>query len=176
MKILHKVTHKWCKFNPKFNHKDPNYGTIIDFYLWSCPAPNTAYGSKTFNEYGWKGGHAFKKLKRQITYENKISFATPKRENVLESLKKYGQLDKFTNKETIILVNPSTGEIESLFRAIRNAIAHGSFRVSKYQGEYYYFFENRRNNILRARIVLKSQTLCSWIKIVKKGPYSINRN
>lgn len=171
MKKIDKNLHNWCKFNPKFNHKDPNYGKFLDFYLWDCPSPNTAYGSKKFEDYGWKGGHNFKKLKRELIISNEIPFIVPNKNNLIKAFENQGQLGKFSIKETIILLKPSLGEMDALFRSIRNALAHGSFHVRKYQGEFYYFFENRRNGQLRARIVLNSQTLNSWIKVVKNGPF-----
>jgi len=165
----------WCKFNPKYYHKDPRYAKIIDFYLWSCPVEKTAYGAKTFKDLGWSGGHQFKALKKLLlsSSDEKIPFVSVKKNNLIETLNQYNQTTSCSLSEVIIIVNPNQ-EMRALFRAIRNSLAHGSFKLrkkNKTDDYYYYFFENRssNNNEICARIVLKSSTLCSWIKIVQSG-------
>ena len=58
--------------------------------------------------------------------------------------------------------------IQSLFSAIRNALAHGSFNVKIYKGVRVYFLSNY-NKYLKAEIVLQENTLLKWIDIVKEG-------
>lgn len=164
---------KWCKFNPKYAHKDPCYEKIIDFYLWACPVEKTAYGAKNFKEIGWSKGHQFKKLKMKLlSYgDTKIPFISVEKTKLSETLEQYKQANSFSQSEVIIIVNPDQ-EVRGIFRSIRNAIAHGSFMLRKKGDDYYYFFENRDPNTdeIKARIVLKSSTLKSWIKIVQSGP------
>lgn len=167
------MSSNWCKFNAKYNHRDPNYKKILDFFLWANPAPNTAYGAKVFNDYGWISGNSYKKLKRQLGLKGEIPFVISTVETINNDLKINNQLNSRIFKEILVLIKPSTGEMESVFRVIRNALAHGSFNVSRSNGEYYYSFENRnakQKDKINARIVLKSTTLLSWIKIVKSGP------
>lgn len=166
---------KWCNFNPDKIYKDPKHKKILNFYLWSCPVEKTAYGSKTFKDLGWSGGNQFKKLKKLllISSNEKIPFVSVKKNDLIETLNRYNQMTSCSLSEVIIIVITNNQEMRALFRAIRNSLAHGSFKLRKENktDDYYYFFENRKpeNNEIRARIVLKSSTLCSWIKTVQSG-------
>ena len=163
---------KWCKFNPHKIYKDENYKKIINFYIWSCPAPKTTYDSKTFKELGWEKPHQFKKLKKKIIANCNMNFIYANVKDIKKTLTENNQLNKKTFKEIVIIFGAEKGEMDSLFRSIRNSLAHGSFYIEKKHNDYFYFFESRNpnNNIIKSRIVLKSSTLVSLIKIVSNGP------
>ena len=57
-----------------------------------------------------------------------------------------------------------------MFYAIRCAFAHGSFAIHKYKNQTYYVLENKDNGVLKARMVLKEETLIKWIEIVETLP------
>ncbi len=85
--------------------------------------------------------------------------------------------DKFSTVEKVAPVDEycvflKTDEktvMQSLFSAIRNAFAHGSFCVKKYEKTQVYFFSNY-DNYLKAEIILQEDTLIKWINIIRKGP------
>lgn len=168
----------WCTFNPKHEIKDPHYGEILNFYLWKCPAENTAFGSKTFKELGWEGGYQFKALKKTILNPSlvPIPFVCVGESEFIENLKFYKQFQSYSFEEVSVFIKTGEGEMTSLFRYIRNSFAHGSFMVRKNRSssDYFYFLESRNpQDKLRARIVLKSSTLFSALKIVNSGYDSI---
>lgn len=59
--------------------------------------------------------------------------------------------------------------MQSLFSAIRNSLAHGSFNVKSYKGIRIYFFANYKD-YLKAQIVLQEKTLLAWIDLLRSGP------
>ena len=167
---------EWCAFNPSSIGRDTNHRKILNFYLWSCPSPETAYKAKTFKNLGWEKSHQYKYLKKSIIYSNDISFVVTTVKDLAGVLDGHNQLENHSLCETIVLVNPSNGEMDGVFRSIRNALAHGSFRIQKKSGDdYFYFFENRnpKTKNIKSRIVLKSTTLIDWIKVVEKGPKKV---
>ncbi len=173
MKKEQVVFKEWCAFNPSSIDKDPNYKKILNFYLWSCPSPETAYGAKTFKDLGWAKPHQYKSLKNNMISGSDISFVVTTVKDLASILEGHNQLENHSLSETIILANPTKGEVDGVFRSIRNALAHGSFRIQKKRGnDFFYFFENRnpKTKNIKSRIVLKSNTLLEWIKEVEKGP------
>jgi hypothetical protein len=168
---------KWCKFNPKHKYDEAaKFSKIIEFYLWKCPVPDTAYGSKTFSEYGWQEPKHFKVLKKKcgLGRNNDIDYITPKRSEFYDTLIHHGQFDSHAFSETVFILN-SAQTMSDFFKDIRNAFAHGSFMIRKHptSKQYYYFLESRNPETKRinARIILKTSTLIAWIRIVVKGPY-----
>ncbi len=176
--------YKWCDFNPDKIYDDPNHKDILNFYLWSCPSPETAYGAKTFEELGWEKPQQYKIL---VTYfiSNNISFVSTTEKDIESELLKHNQLKNHSFSETIVFAETKRGKIDQVFRSIRNAIAHGSFCIEEKEGDdFFYFFESRnirtkkiksqkinaRIEKINARIVLKSNTLVALINKVKNGP------
>lgn len=171
---------KWDHFYPGYTQDDPNFDTILDFYLWSCPSPNTAIGANTFFDLGWSGGNNFKRLKNSLinVSTEQILFFTVKQDKLDDTLDECNLTDSYTFAETIVLVPKDKKEVDTLFRYIRNSLAHGSYTIEKLDSdnESYYFFENQDpsdNYAIKARMILKSSTLQTWINIVKNGPQNL---
>lgn len=167
---------EWCSFNPKASYNPiAKFDKIVEFYLWACPVPGTAYNAKTFEDYNWKTSHEFKILRHQLldVASPSIQFIGTLRRDLELTLKKHNQYNSRSFTEIIIIVGDKP-PVKDIFRNIRNALAHGSFRVNKQQkvDDYFYFFESRNpdnNYKIAARIVLKASTLVKWIKIVEAG-------
>lgn len=68
----------------------------------------------------------------------------------------------------VFLKNGEKSVMNSLYKAIRNAFAHGSFNVKSYNGVRIYFLLNYKK-YKKAQIVLQEQTLLSWINIIQRG-------
>jgi len=170
--------YKWCQFNPKYDIKDSFYGKILNFYLWQCPVEKTAYTAPTFKELGWSSGYQFKKLKKTIINlpDSPIPYLVVDKSNLQNTLVEYKQFNSYVFEEVIIFTKTGEGEMVTLLRSIRNAFAHGSFMVRKKRSTnaYYYFFESRNpSGDLQARLILKSSTLVSMIKIISSGFHSL---
>jgi len=153
----------------KLNNK--NFQKILDFYLFSCPTPGTSRRSRTFEQLGWKGAKQFAQLKMRL-----ISAASNSLRDNYYPCKKDELEEKFAvvsnihpvDEYCVFLKNDEKTVIQSLFSAIRNAFAHGSFNVKTYKKKRVYFFANHYH-YLKAEIVLQEKTLLRWIDILKEG-------
>lgn len=85
---------------------------------------------------------------------------------------------KGKNKETRqseAITRKNTIEVEKLFYHLRNGLAHGCFSVCKQDEEVYYVIQDESNDgIISARMVLKANTLQSWIDYLKARKESIS--
>lgn len=83
--------------------------------------------------------------------------------------REYGVLDKVVfDDELAIHIKNKDSKSESLFYAIRCAFAHGLFNINSKNGEHYYILENRDREKLKARLILREETLLQWIKVVDR--------
>lgn len=159
------------QFDKEVKLSNKNFQKILDFYLFSCPIPQKSFRSKTFEQLGWKGKKQFAKLKTLL-----ISSASNSLKGNYHPCKKeelQGQFEAAANispidEYCIFLKSDEKTVIQSLFSAIRNAFAHGSFSVETYTKTKVYFFANY-HDYLKAEIVLQEKTLLTWIEILEKG-------
>ena len=142
---------------------------ILSFYLFECPTPGTSRRGKTFEELGWKGAVQYAKLKKLL-----LDSASDSLKDNYYPCKKEELVDKFAVVETVsptdeycvFLKTDEKSVMQSLFSAIRNALAHGSFYAKKYGKTQIYFFSNYKD-YLKAEIILQEATLIKWIDIIK---------
>lgn len=168
---MSKATQYYKKYDVPASLSRASLQKIILFYLLNCPVKGKSYRGKTFKEYGFSGSPAFSKLKSVML------------KNASKSLKnnyipcKKGELDyNFKSIESVsppeeycvFLYNDEKTKIESLFSAIRNALAHGSFNCKSYNGTKIYFFLNY-DGYRKAQIVLHETTLLNWISVIENG-------
>lgn len=148
---------------------------ITRFYLFQCPVDGISFRAQTFKEHGWYGQVQFAQLKRKMleaASSSLIHHYYPCTKNELKtafySVDQVAPLDEYC----VFLKNEERTVMQSLFSAIRNAFAHGSFSVREYKLDgkkvSLYFFSNCKN-YLKAEIVLQENTLLDWIKIIKTG-------
>jgi len=170
-------------YNKKFNNKIPLKGThfqeILNFYLFECPVDGTSKRAKTFKEQGWKGSGHFSTLKSQMlkncTESLRKNYYPCKRDELetnFDKVKSVSPVDEYC----VFLRYEENTVMQSLFSAIRNAFAHGSFSVRCYNKVNVYFLSNFHNGYLKAEIILQEQTLLNWIKIFKSNPNSFKQN
>lgn len=153
-----------------------NFRDILDFYLFHCPSQGKSVRSITFEEQGWKG-NLFSTFKSQML--NRASSDLKKHYFPCE---KKELIDKFMIAKTykkneeycIFLKNDETRIIESLFSAIRNSLAHGSFFIKKESKVNYYFFINH-DGYLKAEIRLREDTLQNWIFLFNSDPHAMKK-
>lgn len=142
---------------------------IIQFYLLECPVKGVSQRGKTFEELGYIGPKSFNTLKKSL-----LKAATPSllrnyipcKQGELSSGIKQCEAITFPDEYCVFLRSDEKSVIRSLFSAIRNALAHGSFNVKSYNRKRVYFFSNFKG-YEKARIVLYEETLLSWIKIIR---------
>lgn len=158
-------------FDNKIVLSNTNFQKILEFYLFQCPVDGTSQRGVTFKTHGWYGSTQFAQLKKRMLVAASDIFSSYYFPCTKEQLKEYyknveraGPLDEYC----VFLKNQENTILQSLFSAIRNAFAHGSFRVCSYNKTRVYFLANY-NKYLKAEIVLREDTLLSWIDIVKSG-------
>ena len=148
------------------------FQAIVDFYLFCCPSSGVSSRGKSFLEYGFVGSPQYAKLKRRLLesaeYLTKENYC-PSKKDALPANLELAETQTLPVEYCVFLSNEERTVIGSLFKAIRNALAHGSFTVKKYNsyGRYYYF-ENV-DGYKKAQIVLSEKTLIAWIKIIQEG-------
>lgn len=160
---------KKCSTDIKLN--DPNFQKILNFYLFECPTSGKSVRSKTFDYYGWKGSSKFSKLKNKMlkaaSDSLKSNYYPCKKEDLEERFHRVKSV-KPTDEYCVFLKHCEKSVMQSLYAAIRNAFAHGSFSVKKYLGIKIYFLSNYEK-YLKAEIILQENTLLKWIDIVRNG-------
>lgn len=167
-------TQNYQNFNtPKtiYGNSNRNLLRIIDFYLFNCPTPGRSYRGKDFNEYGFRGRAAFGVLKKKLLESSTKSLQNnyyPCKKEDLENYFKRVALVSPPDEYCVFLKNDDQTVMASLFTAIRNAFAHGSYNVKKYNGTRIYFFVNFKG-YKKAQLVLHEETLLAWINIIQSG-------
>lgn len=153
------------ELNNKVPINDVNLNRIINFYLIESPVEGRSARGKTFYQQGWRGTKfsTLKKLMLKNSSDLKENYYPSKKEELAENFKKCENLSK---EYAVFLKTDDKTVIQSLYGAIRNAIAHGSFDVRKYKGKKVYFFANY-HKYLKAKIVLNEDTLLNWIDVFK---------
>ena len=147
-----------------------NLQKIIQFYLLECPVEGKSRRGKTFQEYGYKGSASFSRLKNKLlesaTKSLRRNYYPCKKDELSDCFKKCEQV-VFPDEYCAFLKSDEKSIVRSMFSAIRNALAHGSFNVKSYNGKRIYYFSNYKG-YEKARIVLYENTLLSWIKTIKE--------
>lgn len=169
------VNHDFLTGSTKIPYTNKNFIEILDFYLFNCPVrrygkidnpagnpryintfPKVSVRGKTFAERGIEG-QKLRTLRSKMrrSPNGKIYDKSLSNENdiLTESLRK-GEI-------CLTLKNENISQVDAIFYAIRNSLAHGSFCIDK---EFYYF-ESRNKGKLKARIRLKESTLLYWISL-----------
>lgn len=162
-------------FDNKIAMNSSNFQKILAFYLFCCPVKGISFRGVPFSEYGWNGTQQFAKLKRLLLSSSSTDLASNyypcKKEELLDKFNKVSVISP-VNEYCVFLKNEENTVMQSLFSAIRNAFAHGSFSVREYtsdgQKTKVYFLVNFKT-YLKAEIVLQESTLLSWIKTVEEG-------
>lgn len=83
---------------------------------------------------------------------------------VREFVKRLSESNKGLKNQKKELIQVKFSQVDSLFRHIRNALAHGAFRFVRVGNEEYVIFQDaNKEGMMSARIVLKLARLESWI-------------
>lgn len=165
------MTIKW-NFNRTFSFKDEQFAKIYRFYVIETPVRDVSARGKTFKslEINMKSLNAA--LKRETPFLKELWFE-PKQKEVESFCKTEGILDKVDLSREIAIHTLNgkhcSGKTDSLFYAIRCAFAHGSFDIHKMNGDIYYILENRDGGKLKARMILRQDTLLKWIEILESS-------
>lgn len=150
---------------------NPSLRKIVNFYLFNTPVPGVSARGKKFADYGFHGAKAFANLKTSMLKSASPSLKgnyIPCRKEELEENFKLMESVSPPDEYCVFLKRDERTVMCSLFSAIRNAFAHGSFNVKSYNGVRIYFFLNY-NGYKKAQIVLRETTLLAWIGLIREG-------
>lgn len=181
-----KLSGKIKRFDDKFYRINnilidkSDWGKILDFYIIENPsvAPNKNYITakyfdikKSWGNNCWQKGDTLKTILINTIpnyFSNVISINSIS--DMKKSIKKLG-LEDFNNlpKETRICIYDSCSNIFlSIFRHIRNGLAHGRFKIFEDNGIDYLFIEDVSRGNVSARMMLEVSIIIKWIHIIKK--------
>ncbi len=156
-------------FDDNLSLSNKNLQAILKFYLFECPVPDTSIRGKTFRYYGIEKSPAYSKLKKAMLDSASDSLRSnykPCKKNELGAAFSLMESVLPPDEYCVFLKHEEKNVLPSLFSAIRNAFAHGSFRVKSYSGKRIYYLSNF-DGYLKAEIVLQEQTLLNWIDCIQ---------
>ncbi len=157
-------------FSNNLTLSNRNLQKILKFYLFECPVPGVSVRGKKFKDFGISGNAAFSRLKKSMLSTATGSLRGYYKPSTKSELQTNIDFMKFVappNEYCVFLKNDDKTVMQSLFKAIRNAFAHGAFLVKSYGGERIYYLENY-DKYLKATIVLHETTLLNWIKCIQE--------
>lgn len=163
---------KWT-FKQKISlGNDKNLQRLVQFYVWETPVRDTSAKGIPFSELGWKGG-SFNTLQAEMRKSSGfpndkwIKASGRKVEEKLRSVDRFDGYD-CSFEFAIHTVKDGFNKTEALFYFVRNALAHGGFKISEYKGERYLVLENRQGSQLKGRAILREKSLLEWAKLLSK--------
>ncbi len=155
---------------------------IIKFYLINCPCEKVSSRGFDISLWGKPNVVLWEKVKNKIGLRNGENFEYGNSKNKMKQLyKKYEMHKEFFNivDNTDVFLN--TGNVfESLFKHIRNAIAHSRWQVVDdilyFEDGNYYNEMGRMSFYVTARIVLKKETMLQVRDVIMAGPSEEEKN
>lgn len=171
----------WWRRNETIPYTDKNFIKIVDFYQHRCPVifkngKRVANRGIDFRCKGWDNNSIktlLCKMKKDVNYiiQFKCCNANEKVDEEMERIENSSQLPV---EAVVYIENKDIYKTQSVFYAIRNALAHSSFSVKAIQGVgNVYYFESNEGEKIKSQICLKESTLSHWIDLFDK-PYSIS--
>ena len=165
-----KVVKTYTKtFSNRIAISNVNLQKILKFYLFECPVPGISVRGRKFQDFGISGSAAFSRLKKNMLNNASSSLRGNYKPSKKNELDIYFSLMNSVNppdEYCVFLKYDEKHVMQSLFSAIRNAFAHGSFCVKNYSGTRIYFLANH-DGYLKAEVVLHENTLLNWIDCIK---------
>ena len=157
---------------------------ILPFYVVNTLHESYSYRSIPVTEYGWPDNiWNTGALKEQLFYVANLTvehnlFVVERLEdmsNVCLNAHMGNDFYQYRDQERIVVyVNSKTNLVLSIFKHIRNALAHGRFVMYPVGEDFMFVLESvdnsRQGLVVKARMVLRASTLIKWMNIVKSGP------
>jgi hypothetical protein len=165
--------------NNNFRLKDEDWNRLINFYIIENPSVTSKQAYTTvryFNIKGIWGNNCWQKgetLKTKLIatipdYDCLVMYVHTDKDmrRILEALNLH-DLNSFPS-ETKVCIYDSCGNIFlSIFRHIRNALAHGRYFLYGDNKANYIFLEDSYKNKVTARMVFDVTILLNWINLIK---------
>jgi hypothetical protein len=173
---LSEFTPSWLDMNFPNDEEYISVKDVIMFYLINCPCERSSSRGIDISLWGKTNIVLWKKIKLELGLEKEKNYeygnSKPK---MKELFHKYNMGCDFTNivTDTVVFLNDQN-VFESMFKHIRNAIAHSRWQVINN----IYYFEDGSDDIVdkvkyfsvTARIVLRKETLLKLRDLIITGP------
>lgn len=166
---------------------DADTRRIIYFFVAETPCKNQSARGKRLSQYGWENDNPPKDGNFEeglfeiagLTKEN--LFLELKREKMKERFNETGMTGAFYEKlgGNFIVAFVDGNRVLEIFRHIRNAIAHLRFDIRNTELGTFFIFEDGSKNgkkfEVKARMILKKETLLKWIEWIKTGTEEVKK-
>lgn len=160
---------------------------ILPFYVINTLQENYSYRGIPITDYGWPDNiWNTGEVKKQLFHVANLSLGynlhVAERLEDMSDICNQAHLDstfyQYRDQERIaIYVNSKSNLVLSIFKHIRNSLAHGRFIMIPNGDDTIFAMESvdnsRQGLILKARMVLRASTLIKWMEIIKKGPVDV---
>lgn len=166
----------------------PRLQNLIRFYCIECPVPKSSSHGIDLVEYGWdapwkKPQKLNCKLKKASTNEHLCWSVTAYKDmegKLLSAGLQTIDYDSSFLEEIAVFYDSKSNQTLSLLTHIRNSFAHGRFYVFESTDDVTWIVmedvakwkkdDPQGTKRLSARILLRVETLESWIDLIKRGP------
>ena len=157
---------------------------ILPFYVVNTLHESYSFRSIPVTEYGWaENVWNTGALKDQLFYVANFTlehnlFVVSRLEDMSDvclDAHMGNDFYRYRDQERIVVyVNSRSNTILSIFKHIRNALAHGRFVMYPIGEDFMFVLESvdnsRQGLVVKARMILRASTLIKWMNIVKSGP------
>lgn len=160
---------------------------ILPFYVINTLQEGISYRGIKVTEYGWPDNiWSTGDLKEKLFYVANLTlnynlFMVERLDN-MSDVCHIAHFDndfaKYRDQERIVVyVNSRTNLVLSIFKHIRNSLAHGRFMMYPSGNDTILVMEsvdhNNKELVVKARMVLRASTMLKWMEIIRKGPEDI---
>lgn len=172
-----------------FINENQDIKDVIKFFVVNSPCPNVSARGIDLTQYGWKeknpskGSYLYNRLLAAAgLMENETLFVHGKADKTKELFLEAKMSENFcceVSTNRIAIINGGN-LIITIFRAIRNCLAHCRFTITAQDGVFLLAMENgvatKDRLKVKARIVLKLSTMMEWVRIIREDCVKAEEN
>ncbi len=160
---------------------------ILPFYVVNTIQEGISYRGIGVSEYGWPSNvWNIGDLREQLLYVANLTLNhnlfMVERLDDMENACHQAHLDEnfaqYRDQERIaVYVNSNSNLVLSIFKHIRNALAHGRFMIYPSGEDMIFVMESvdhsNKSLVVKARMVLRASTMLKWMEIIRNGPQDV---
>lgn len=160
---------------------------ILPFYVVNTIQEGISYRGIGVGEYGWPSNvWNIGDLREQLLYVANLTLnhnlfmveRLDDMENACHQAHLDENLAQYRDQERIaVYVNSNSNLVLSIFKHIRNALAHGRFMIYPSGEDMIFVMESvdhsNKTLVVKARMVLRASTMLKWMEIIRNGPQDV---